>query len=198
METFQTLKSLEKEDSITQTIENDTTSIDSPIVDQVSKFDTTYSDDKIKELTNEFDSITIDEDVLKSVTTTKDNAMVANASITFRMKLLMATTIAVKAMLLFLAIYNIVCISATASSIQILESNIATETTIVDSLKKDLSSLNDTTGISSELESNGYTTIDDDKIIYVELNNTNTVTRLQGSTNWFDAVCNFISSIFGG
>ena len=79
-----------------------------------------------------------------------------------------------------------------------LESNIATETTIYNALQNDVNNLNDTSNIMSELGSNGYFEVSDSDLVYVEVSNAAPVADPTGSTNWFDAVCNFVSSIFGG
>ena len=194
METFQSIKTRELDDTITQSVNY---SNDSVISEQVEKFDNNYSDTKIKELTTEFDSITIDEDVLNSVTLTEEN-VISQEKVSFRTKLFMTCAIAITRLLIFLAIYNIFRINAISSSIQMLESNIATETTIYNALQNDVDNLNDTSNIMSELGSNGYFEVSDSDLIYVEVSNTAPVADPTGSTNWFDAVCNFVSSIFGG
>ncbi len=195
METFQSIKTIEKENAISQSV--DTSIMNSAISEEVEKFDNNYSDKKIKELTNEFDSITIDEDILKSVTITQDNVM-TNTQVSFRTKLFIACSIAITSLLLFLAIYNIFRINAMSSGIELLQNNIATETNIYNSLQNDVNNMNDTTSITAELNNMGYYEISDSDIVYVEVPAETPVQVLSGSTNWFDSICNFVSSIFGG
>ena len=195
METFQSIRTLERDNMISQSIESSNN--DSVFANEVEKFDNNYSDTKIKELTQEFDSITIDEDVINSMTIQEDN-VIDQEKASFRAKLFMVGSIAITALLLFLAVYNIFRINAVNSSISLLESNIATETTIYNSLQNDVDSMNDTSDIMAELGSNGYFEVTDSDIVYVEVSNTTPVENLKGSTNWFDSVCNFVSSIFGG
>ncbi len=166
-------------------------------MDQISKFDTNYSDTKIKELTNEFDSITIDEDVIKGVTTTQNNVVEAT-KLSFRTKLFFGLSIAITALLMFLAIYNIFSINSVSGSIQILENNIATESTILNSLTNDVEAMKGSTSIEKELSDMGYIKMDDSDMIYVDIPEGTVVNDLTGSTNWFDSICNFISHVFGG
>ena len=194
METFQSVKTRELDNMITQSVD---LSNDSVIAEQVEKFDNNYSDTKIKELTTEFDSIVVDEEVLNSVTLTEDN-VISQEKVSFRTKLFMTCAIAITSLLMFLAIFNIFSINAVSSNIQMLERNIATESIIYNALQSDVDNLNDTTNIMSELGSNGYFEVSDSDLIYVEVSNSAPVVEPTGSTNWFDAVCNFVSSIFGG
>lgn len=195
METFQTIKTLEKDNMISQSV--DTSLFEDSMTEAVEKFDNNYSDEKIKELTKEFDSITVDEDVLKSVTLTEDN-VIEEEKLSFRTKLYMGFAISVTALLLFLAIFNIVRINAMSNSIELLENNIATETTIFNSLQNDVDSMNDMSNINSELNNMGYYEMSGDEMIEVDISNATPVVNLEGSTNWFDSICNFISSVFGG
>ncbi len=195
METFQTIKTLEKENMISQSV--DTRSFDNPLNDQIEKFDNNYSDEKIKELTKEFDSITVDEEILKSVTITEDNVL-TEEKLSFRTKLYMGFAITVTALLLFLAIFNIVRINAMSSNIQLLENNIATETSIFNSLQNEVDNMNDMSGIDAELNNMGYYEMSADDMIQVDISAETPVVELEGSTNWFDSICNFISSVFGG
>lgn len=193
MSDFQ-IKTFEKDNILTQTVEDNATN---PILEQVNEFDNSYSDTKIKELTQEFDSITISEDAIASVTLTKNNA-VEKEAVSFRAKLVLACTITITALLMFLCIYNIFRINYMTSNIQILESNIATESVILNSLQNDVTDLNNTANLESELANNGYYEISKDNIIYVETSDAVVLEEMSGSTNWFDAVCNFISNVFGG
>ena len=128
---------------------------------------------------------------------TEDNVLV-DEKLSFRTKLYMSLAISVTALLLFLAIFNIFRINAVSSSIQILENNIATETTIFNSLQNDVDGMNDLSNINAELDNLGYYEMNSDDMIQVDISNATPVVTVEGSTNWFDSVCNFISSIFGG
>ena len=195
METIQSIKTVETDNEISQSVDN--SMMTDAIAEEVEKFDNSYSDTKIRELTNEFDSITIDEEVLKSVAITQEK-IATDSQVTFRTKLFIAASIAITSLLLFLAIYNIFRINSMASGIQLLENNIATETNIYTALQNDVNNLNDTTTIKAELNNMGYYEISDSDIVYVEVPAQTVVQDLAGSTNWFDGFCNFISSIFGG
>ena len=193
METFQSIRTLERDNMISQSVES--LNNDNVFANEVEKFDNNYNDTKIRELTQEFDSITIDEDVINSVALQEEN-VIDQERASFRAKLFMIGSIAITSLLLFLAVYNIFRINAVSSSISLLEGNIATESTIYNALQNDVDIMNDTSGIMSELGSKGYFEVSDSELVYVEVANSGTVAEMQGSTNWFDSICNFVSSIY--
>jgi len=188
------IKTFEKNNVLTQTVDEASTN---PIFEQVSEFDNSYSDSRLKELTDEFENITVTDEDIESTTLTQTNVL-EKTSVSFKAKLLLAASISIAVLLMFLCVYNIFRINAMSSSIQLLEGNIATESVILNSLQNDVSDLNNTNGLVNELQSNGYYELSDDDIVYVDTTNAAVVEEVSGSTNWFDGVCNFISNVFGG
>ena len=73
METFQSIRTLERDNMISQSVES--LNNDNVFANEVEKFDNNYNDTKIRELTQEFDSITIDEDVINSVALQEENVI---------------------------------------------------------------------------------------------------------------------------
>lgn len=174
-------------ESVTQDIQTE-----SVLEKQVEKFDTTYNTDKLQELYAEFDKITIDEEKIKSLTQVKTNA-IAN-TIPFRLVLGIATTAVVTALLVFLCVYNIFVINGMSSSINYLQEEVMSyEQTLVQS-EGLYEELTDVSNIQSELEALGYTS---SNIVTVSVPERAEVIELQGETNWFDSICNFLSRVFG-
>ena len=52
-------------------------------------------------------------------------------------------------------------------------------------------------GIQQELAQNGYKDMASSNIVAVSVPEKTEVIELQGETNWFDQVCNFLGQIFG-
>ena len=57
--------------------------------------------------------------------------------------------------------------------------------------------LTDPSNIKTELAQMGYADVASSNIVAVSVGEKAEVIELQGETNWFDAVCNFVSQIFG-
>ena len=57
--------------------------------------------------------------------------------------------------------------------------------------------LTDPSNIKNELAQMGYADVASSNIVAVSVGEKAEVIELQGETNWFDGVCNFISQIFG-
>ena len=57
--------------------------------------------------------------------------------------------------------------------------------------------LTDPSNIKAELAEMGYTDVASSNIVTVSVGEKADVIELQGETNWFDAICNFLSRVFG-
>lgn len=177
--------------------DNDMTAVESVVTDsntvstveeQVEKFDTSYNVEKLQELYAEYDKITIDEEKVKSLTQIKTNAIANNIS--FRMVLGVTTTAIVTILLAFLCIYNIFVINGMSGSIDYLQEEVvACQETLV-RVEGVYNDLTDMSGLD------GYTDMTS-SIEAVNVPEGQVVIELQGETNWFDSVCNFLSRVFG-
>lgn len=184
--------------------ENDNTAVESIVQEtenvsavekQVEKFDTNYSTDKLQQLYAEYDKITIDEEKVKNLTQIKTNAV--SKAVPFRLVLGVTTTAIVAVLLLFLCVYNIFVINGMSSSISYLQEEVISyeqELVVSEGLYNQLT---DPTNIQNELTDMGYADITSSNIVTVTLPDKTEVVELQGETNWFDSLCNFLSRIFG-
>ena len=167
----------------------------SAVEEQVEKFDTSYSADKLQELYAEYDKITIDEEKVKSLTQVKTNAV--SSAVSFRMVLGVTTTAIVTILLAFLCIYNIFVINGMNGSIDYLQEEVmACEQSLVQA-EGVYSELTDVSNIQKELAELGYSSMGSSNIVAVSVPEGQEVIELQGETNWFDSICNFLSQIFG-
>ena len=178
-------------------IETTVESVDSAtaVDKQVEKFDTSFNAEKLQELYAEYDKITIDEEKVKSLTQVKVDAM--PSAVSFRMVLGVTTTAIVAVLMLFLCIYNIFVINNMGTSINYLQEEvISCENSLVQS-EGVYNALTDKSNIQKELAQMGYSEMTSSNIVAVSVPDSTEVIELQGETNWFDAVCNFLSQIFG-
>ena len=162
---------------------------------QVDKFDTSYSTEKLQELYAEYDKITIDEEKVKSLTQIKVNAV--SQQISFRMILGISTTAIVTVLLAFLCIYNIFVINGMSSSIGYLQEEIVA---CEQSLYQAEVVYNQTTDISNlqeMLKESNFRPMNSSNVEAISIPEVQNVIELQGETNWFDSICNFLSQIFG-
>lgn len=168
---------------------------ESVVEEQVNKFDTTYTADKLQELYNEYDKITLDQEKINSLSQVKTN--VVTSQVPFRVVLLMSTTILVTLLLAFLCIYNIFVINGISSNINYLQEEVAVcEYDLVQS-EGIYEKLTDTNNIQSELKNMGFGDVaSSNNVVAVSVADKVEVIELEGETNWFDAVCDFISRIF--
>lgn len=168
---------------------------ESVVEEQVNKFDTTYTADKLQELYNEYDKITLDQEKINSLSQVKTN--VVTSQVPFRVVLLMSTTILVTLLLAFLCIYNIFVINGISSDINYLQEEVAVcEYDLVQS-EGIYEKLTDTNNIQSELKNMGFGDVaSSNNVVAVSVADKVEVIELEGQTNWFDAVCDFISRIF--
>ena len=177
-------------ETVTQTYETD-----SVVNEQVNKFDTSYAVDKLQELYNEYDKVTLDEEKIKSLTQIKTNAV--STKISFRTGLVLTTTVLVTLLLAFLCIYNISVINNMGNNINYLQEEVIAyqyDLTQAQSLYNELTNVDN---IKSELAEMGFDSVASSNIVTVTVPEKVEVIELQGQTNWFDSVCNFISQIFG-
>lgn len=166
----------------------------STVNEQVGKFDNSY-EVKLQELYKEYDKITLDEEKIKSMTEIKVNA--SKRSVSFRMGLTLTTTIIVMALLAFLCVYNIFVINGVSGNIDYLQEEVATSRYELVEAEGLYNRLVDSNNIQSELLEMGYGEVASSNIVTITVPEKTEVEELQADTNWFDAVCNFLSQIFG-
>lgn len=194
MSAFGKVSYTETGNSAVETIVEESANI-SAVEKQVEKFDTSYSTDKLQQLYAEYDKITIDEEKVKNLTQVKTNAV--SSAVPYRLVLGITTTAIVSILLLFLCVYNIFVINGMNNSISYLQEEvIACEESLVQS-EGLYNELTDPTNIQNELKNMGYADITSSNIVTVTLPESAEVIELQGETNWFDSICNFLSRIFG-
>ena len=159
---------------------------------QTEKFSTDYTADKLNELYNEFDSITLDDTAIDTIT--KRNAEVAQVSA--RAKLYISAGVVIMALLLFLMVYNFFVINNMASSIDILQDDLIYQEYQVMDKANQIDNLTDSAVIVDQLKAMGYAEVSSDAISVNS--NANNYEALKGESNWFDKLCEFVGSIFGG
>lgn len=195
MSAFGKVTLTENENYVAEQVLEENNSV-SQIESQVEKFDNSYSVDKLQELYNEYDKITIDEEKIKSLTQIKTNAV--STGVPFRVALVMTTSIIVALLLAFLCIYNITVINGMGNSIGYLQEEVVTMQESLVEAEGLYESLTNPENIQNELKNMGF--VEDmasSSIVAIEVPSKTEVEVLQGSTNWFDAFCNFLSRIFG-
>ena len=193
--------------------ENENTAVESVVEEienvsaldkQVEKFDTNISADKLQKLYEEYDKITIDEEKIKSFTQVKANAV--SKAMPFRLVLGITTTAIVSVLLLFLCVYNIFVINGMSDSISYLQGEVVSyQQELVQSegvykQNSDLSNIGNSLAGYVPMEKVDESTSSEDlgnKIVTVSVPESAEVIELQGETNWFDSICNFLSRVFG-
>lgn len=158
---------------------------------QVDKFKTDYTADKFNELCNEFESITLDNG---TATLTKDSARDV-AKVSARAKLFLVSSLIVLSLVLFLFIYNFVVINQMQKRINILQDDATYQEYQVGKKAKKLDELTDDDTLKTKLSAMGYTDAASENAVSIELSGG---AEYAAESNWFDAFCEFISSIFGG
>lgn len=164
----------------------------SAINEEVSKFDNSY-EVKLQELYKEYDKITLDEEKIKSMTEIKVNA--SKKSLSFRMGLALTTTVAVAIMLVFLCIYNIFVINGMTGDINYLQQEVASSRYELVEAERAYNSNLDSNAIQKELKDKQFGVVD--SVESIDVPEKTVVIELESSTNWFDAICNFLSRVFG-
>jgi len=168
---------------------------ESVVEEQVSKFDTTYTAEKLQELYNEYDKITIDQEKINSLTQVKTNAV--SKQVPFRVVLVMTTTILVTLLLAFLCVYNIFVINGISNNINYLQEEVTSYEYDLVQAEGLYQNLTNTNNIQNELAEMGFESIASSNVVAVSVPDKVEVIELQGETNWFDGLCNFVSQIFG-
>lgn len=168
----------------------------STVENQVSKFDNSYStNEKLQELYNEFDKITLDENKIKEFTQVKVNAV--SSKVPFRVALAMSTVLIVTLLLAFLCVYNIFVINGMSNNISYLQEEVASAEYDLTQAQGLYDNLTSTENIQKELAEMGYSEMTSSNVVAVSVPESVEVHELQGQTNWFDTICNFLSRIFG-
>lgn len=106
--------------------------------------------------------------------------------------------VAVIALLGFLLIYNIFAMAKVSSSITITEGLIASEQAEVNLLKEKLNALDSEAVLRDKAQSAGYTPNGGTVISSNTTLPTTDAITYDKQTNWFDKLCEILSSIFGG
>ncbi len=163
---------------------------------EINKFDNSYSATKVRDVINEFDNITINDRDFAATTFTQNNVL-QKTQISARAKLYLTSSVVITALLLFLVIYNLFVISNMQNGIEMLQGEVYQQELRWDDVYKQYRNLTREESIIEELQSSGYVPANENNMFYVNLSNPNSVVELKGETNWFDALCNFISNLFG-
>ena len=183
-------------ESDNQVVESVTDRIESSAVEkQVEKFDTSFNAERLQQLYAEYDKITIDEERIDSLTQIKANAM--SKAMPFRLVLGVTTTAIVTILLAFLCIYNVFVINGMDNSIRYLQEEVISYEQSLAEAEGVYTQLTDPSNIKAELAEMGYTDVASSNIVTVSVGEKADVIELQGETNWFDAICNFLSRVFG-
>ena len=170
------------------------------VQNQMNKFDNTYTSTKLNDLYKEFDSITFGTDVVNS-TIVKENVVAETKPYaTLKTTVYLTAAVIVTILLAFLAIYNIFVINNLNSNIQLLHGDVAEAQSQLETVRLENLQLT-----QQEMEqliqgtlSGNYGDIATNGAIAVELLKVTPQVEPEVETNWFDQVCTFVSSIFGG
>lgn len=170
------------------------------VQNQMSKFDNTYTSTKLNDLYKEFDSITFGTDAVNS-TIVKENVVAETKPYaTLKTTVYLTAAVIVTILLAFLAIYNIFVINNLNSNIQLLQGDVAEAQSQLETVRLENLQLT-----QQEMEqliqgtlSGNYGDIATNGAIAVELLKVTPQVEPEVETNWFDQVCTFVSSIFGG
>ena len=181
-------------DNIVKETTSENFNAQSVVEEQVDKFDNSYSV-KLQELYNEYDKVTLDEERIREVTQIKVNAV--SKKVPFKLALVMTTSIIITLLLAFLCIYNITVINGMSSGINYLQEEVAQYEYNLAEAQTLYGKYTSEENIQSELKDLGYDNITSSNIVAINVADSVEVQDLQAETNWFDAVCNFISQIFG-
>ena len=196
MSAFGKVSMTDNDNIASEIVSSDNTSTNSVVEEQVNKFDNSYAtNEKLQELYNEFDKITLDQDKIQEYTQVKTNAV--TKKVPFRMALAMTTTLIVTVLLVFLCVYNIFVINGMSNNINYLQEEVVSAEYDLTKAQGLYDNLTSTDNIKNELADMGYSEIPSSNIVAVNVPESVEVNDLQGQTNWFDAVCNFLSRIFG-
>lgn len=118
-----------------------------------------------------------------------------NAKLNFRGKLIISAFCIISFLFGFLAIYNAVDIKNMNNEIQSLTTEVNQSQSHLSDLWKTYSDLKNANTVTSIVEKKGMSAISSENQISVELGLSEEQT-VKKSTNWFDAICDFISGLF--
>lgn len=119
----------------------------------------------------------------------------SKAKLNFRGKLMIIGYSAVVAVMGFLAIFNIVQINNISDRNAQIEAQISQKESSLDELFTTYKELNNESRISEIVETKNMTKIESTSTTNIALRDSKEYTK---ESNWFDSVCNFFSSLFGG
>ncbi len=131
------------------------------------------------------------------VDTTEFNKSKFGIKLNLKGKLVIMVASVVFLCLLFLAIFNACVIGNLNGDIAELNSQITTESELVDWIKKSYDSATDETNLLNRVEDAGFSEIPPENIIEFELLEEEAASAAASSSNWFDAFCDFMSKLFG-
>ena len=169
------------------------------INNQMNRFDNTYTSKKLNDLYNEFDSITFSDEI-ENATVVKNDAVDVKASTSFKVNVYLTTAITVVALFAFLAIYNIFVINNLNAGIKMLENNVAESEVVLQNLAGQTSGLTEAELIALIEETYGgeFGEVAQSSIYEIPNITVTSSATTQSSSNWFDSLCSFLCSIFGG
>ena len=93
-------------------------------------------------------------------------------------------------------IYNFAVINSLNSGIQLLQNNVVAEQNSYNQIVEYTNG--NAVKIKENLEAQGYSVIQEGDVVGIELGETKAIYELKGETNWFDALCDFVSNLFVG
>ncbi len=131
------------------------------------------------------------------VDTTEFNKNKFGIKLNLKGKLVIMVASVVFLCLLFLAIFNACVIGNLKSDIADINSNITTESELLNWINKEYNNVTDENKLLDRVEEAGFSEIPPENIIEFELIEETAKQAAKTSTNWFDAFCNFMARLFG-
>ncbi len=175
------------------------TAVEQKQADPMKKFDYNYKADKLGQLYDDYDKISAEEDndiEFETPSIVKKHVATAKArQLSFGQKLSIGVGSAIVAMLMFLAIFNIFVINGASKSIQITNEEI---TQAEDRFGQALERLEQAKKANDKLDDIQDQYSNETNIVLSALDKVTTVKADRVSGNWFDSLCDFFSSVFGG
>ncbi len=175
--------------------DNEVKTTESAKNDTLSKFDTSYNS-KINELTSQFENITTSEDIDTDIETnviTKTNVVTAkkHGKLSFELKTFMVCAAVIICAVFSLAMYNIAVINDLSSRIELVTEQTSQASSDLQARQEELANgkfANGGNKWSSSMKNARKMENLAEKIEDVQESN---------PSNWFDAVCDFFSNMFG-
>lgn len=131
------------------------------------------------------------------VDTTEFNKNKFGIKLNLKGKLVIMVASVVFMCLLFLTIFNACVIGNLKTDIADINSNITTESELLNWINKEYNNVTDEDKLLDRVEQAGFGEIPPENIIEFELIEETAKQAAQSSTNWFDAFCNFMAKLFG-